>query len=148
MTRIALTSGEPAGVGPEICLAVTRETFDCELVCLGDRHLLAERAAQIGLSVTLHEYQPEAPRPHVPGELTVLHHPLSVASRAGVSNIWNVRYVLGLLDRAIDGALAGEFSALATAPVHKGVINDAGVDFRGHTEYLAARTKAPSPVML
>jgi len=148
LPRIALTSGEPAGIGPEICLAVARAPFDCELVCLGDRELLGARSRQLGLRIALRDYTAEAPQPHVPGTLTVLHHPLAAPSVAGEVNVANARYVLGLLDRAIDGALKKEFAALVTAPVHKAVINDAGVEFRGHTEYLAARTDSPLPVMM
>jgi 4-hydroxythreonine-4-phosphate dehydrogenase len=146
--RIALTSGEPAGIGPDICLAVAREAFDCELICLGDRQLLAERAAQIGLPVTLLDYQSDVMRPHIPGELTVLHHSLATPSTPGEPTVANAHYVLGLLDRAIEGTLSGEFAAIVTAPVHKGILNDAGIEFRGHTEYLAARTNAPLPIMM
>ena len=144
--RIALTSGEPAGVGPELCLAIASRPFDCELVCLGDRELLAQRARQMGLSVRLRPYD-GAPRPHEPGTLVLEHHPLPVPSTAGRLDIRNARYVTGLLERACDGALSGEFSAIVTAPVHKGVINDAGMPFTGHTEFFAERTGA-SPVML
>ena len=144
MIRIALTSGEPAGIGPEICLAVAREAFDCELVCLADRALLQSAFTPI----KLFDYNPATPRPHIPGELTILHLPLTVASTPGELNEANVPYVLALLDRAIEGALSNEFSAIVTAPVHKGIINDAGIPFTGHTEYLAARTGAPLPVMM
>jgi 4-hydroxythreonine-4-phosphate dehydrogenase len=146
--RIALTSGEPAGIGPELCLAIARRTSPCELVCLADRNLLAERARQLGWPITLREYDPGARGPHEPNTLTVLHQPLSTASQPGRLDRRNARYVLDLLDRAIDGASAGEFAAIVTAPVHKGVINDAGVAFTGHTEYLAQRTGASLPVML
>lgn len=145
---IALTSGEPAGIGPEICLAVAGGDFACQLVCLGDRDLLAQRAAQIGMAVTLRDYRQDEGGPHVPGELMVLHYPVQMPSVPGELNVANAHYVLGLLDRAIEGTLGNEFSALVTAPVHKGIINDAGVDFRGHTEYLAERTNAALPVMM
>jgi 4-hydroxythreonine-4-phosphate dehydrogenase len=129
-------------------LAAARQAFDCELICVGDRQLLAARAAQTGLNVVLQGYDANTPRRHVPGELSVLHYPLARASAPGVLNVENARYVLALLDRAIEGALAQEFSAIVTAPVHKGTINDAGIAFRGHTEYLATRTNAPLPVMM
>ena len=148
MPRIALSSGEPAGVGPELCLAAAREALDCELVVLGDRSLLASRAQQLGLPVSLHEYDARTSRAHAPGTLSVLHQPLATASVAGKLDVGNARYVLSLLDRAIAGAQSGEFAAIVTAPVHKGVINDAGVPFKGHTEYLAQRTGAPLPVMM
>jgi 4-hydroxythreonine-4-phosphate dehydrogenase len=146
--RIALTSGEPAGVGPELCLAIARQPGPHEIVCLADRNLLAERARQLGSRIELREYDPLVRQPHDPDTLTVLHQPLGTPSRAGQLDQRNARYVLGMLDRAIDGAVSGEFAAIVTAPVHKGVINDGGVAFTGHTEYLAQRTGAALPVML
>jgi 4-hydroxythreonine-4-phosphate dehydrogenase len=147
--RIALTSGEPAGVGPELCLAIAREALDCELVCLADRSLLAARAAALKLPVTLAEYDARAARSlHVPERLAVAHVPLGAPSTPGRLDRANGRYVLDLIDRAIDGAVAGEFDAIVTAPVQKSVINDAGIPFTGHTEYLAQRTRTPLPVMM
>jgi 4-hydroxythreonine-4-phosphate dehydrogenase len=151
--RIALTSGEPAGIGPELCLAIARTAVPCELVCLGDRGLLAERARQLGWHITLRDYGAthalhRTARPHEPNTLTVLHQPLGAPSKPGQLDKRNSRYVLGLLNRAIDGAVGGEFAAIVTAPVHKGVINDGGVTFTGHTEYLAERTGSALPVML
>src|SRR5262249_24901627 len=129
-------------------LAIARQRRSCELVCLADRDLLAERARQLGWPITLREYDPRVPSPREPNTLTVLHQPLATASKPGQLDERNARYVLGLLDRAIEGARNGEFAAMATAPVHKGVMNDAGIPFTGHTEYLAARTHSPLPVML
>jgi 4-hydroxythreonine-4-phosphate dehydrogenase len=120
---IALTSGEPAGVGPELCVRVARETHDAELVVIGDRSLLAG-----------------APR--------IEHVPLARPASAGKLDPANGRYVLAVLDRAIQGCLQGEFAAMVTAPVQKSVINDAGIAFTGHTEYLAARARAEQVVML
>ena len=158
--RVALTSGEPAGIGPELCVAIAQRELPCELVCLADRDLLASRAQQVGLPVTLRAYerpperrapqlrQPAPQAAHERGSLSVCHIPLAAASTAGQLEVRNARYVLALLDRAIQGALSGEFAAIVTAPVHKGVINDAGVAFTGHTEYLAERTGTPRPVMM
>jgi len=146
--RIALTSGEPAGVGPELCLALARRELPCELVCLGDRGLLSERASGLGWDIKLSPYDPARARVHVPGSLSVLHMPLASPSVAGRLDPANAPYVLGLIDRAVDGCLAGEFSALTTAPVQKSILMDAGFAFQGHTEYLAARAGAPRPVMM
>jgi 4-hydroxythreonine-4-phosphate dehydrogenase len=147
--RIALTSGEPAGVGPELCLALAGSDWPCELVCLADRTLLEERAQRLGLKVALQDYRrATAPAPNAAGTLAVAHHALAAPSSPGIPEPANAPYVLTLLDRAVDGALAGEFAAIVTAPVHKGVINDAGIAFSGHTEYLARRTGATRPVML
>lgn len=149
--RIALTSGEPAGIGPELCLALAQRELPCELVCLADATLLAERAQHLHLQLTLSSYAAgEARRaaPHAPGSLRIAHLPLAAPSVAGRLDPRNARYVLALLDRAVDGARGGEFDAIVTAPVHKGVINDAGIAFTGHTEYLAQRSGAARAVML
>ena len=146
--RLVLTSGEPAGIGPELCLAMTRQALPCELVCLADRDLLTERARELGWPITFRDYDPRASAPQELNTLTVLHQPLATASKPGQLDERNARYVLELLDRAIEGARSGEFGAMVTAPVHKGVINDAGIAFTGHTEYLAERTSSPLPVML
>ena len=141
---IAVTSGEPAGIGPDICLALARKRFTARIVVLGDREMLESRARQLGLRVRLSD----------PGEgltsnsIACLHVPLSTACRAGMLDRRNAPYVISLLDRAISGCKAGEFAALATAPVHKGVINDGGIPFIGHTEYLAERTGAAQVVMM
>ena len=131
---IAVTSGEPAGIGPELCAAVLADPhagpIHARLVLIGDRELLARAAGR--------------PLP----EDAVLHVPLAASSRPGRLDPANARYVLALLDAGIDGCLAGRFDALVTAPVHKGVINDAGIPFTGHTEYLAARCGAALPVMM
>ena len=148
MPRIALTSGEPAGVGPDLCLAIAREALDCDLVCLADRTLLAERSKALKLPITLREYDSAQSATHQRDELKVLHLPLGAPSTPGKLDKANARYVLNLLDRAIEGAQSGEFNAIVTAPVQKSVINDAGFPFTGHTEYLADRTRAPLPVMM
>ncbi len=149
--RIALTSGEPAGIGPELCLMLAGTQLPCELVCFGDAALLEERARQLRIPLTLATWQgagAAGARVHVPGTLRVAHHSLSVPCVAGRPDPANARYVLALLDRAVAATLAGEFDALVTAPVHKGIINDAGVAFTGHTEYLAERTHSSRPVMM
>lgn len=147
LPRIALTSGEPAGIGPDVCLGLAARQLDCSLVCLGDRELLAERARALGIQVELLPYE-RTSRHHTPGTLLVEHHPLRAAAVAGRLDTRNAPYVLGLLERACDGALGGEFAAIVTAPVHKGVINDAGFPFTGHTEFFAERTRTPRPVMM
>lgn len=143
---IALTSGEPAGIGPDICLARAHRSLRCRAVILGDRNLLAARAAQLGLDVRLREFEPEsAPAAN---ELEVLHVPLAAPVTAGRLAPANSAYVLALLDRAAAGCLNASFAAMVTAPVHKGTINDAGIAFTGHTEYLARLTATPRVVMM
>jgi len=147
--RLALTSGEPAGVGPDLCLELACAPLPCELVCLGDRELFAARAGQLGLKVKLRDYEPAQPvRAHTPGTLTVLHTPLVRAAEAGRLDPRNAASVLAMIDRAADGCLAREFAAMVTAPVQKSTLIEAGFAFTGHTEYLAQRCGAPLPVMM
>jgi 4-hydroxythreonine-4-phosphate dehydrogenase len=145
-SRIAVTAGEPAGIGPDLCLALARLELPCSLVILGSRQLLEERAQLLGLDLSLAPYQGPADAPE--SGVSLLDVPLAAPCIAGRLDAANASHVLALLDRATDGALAGEFDAIVTAPVQKSVINDAGVPFTGHTEYLAARTGAKLPVML
>ncbi len=147
--RIAVTSGEPAGVGPDLCLQLARGPLPCELICLGDRELLVARARQLSLKLNLWDYEPgQAVRPHTPGTLGVLHVPLATPAEAGKLDTRNSAAVLAMLDRAAQGCLSGEFAAMVTAPVQKSIIIEAGFAFTGHTEYLAQRCDAPLPVMM
>ena len=132
--RIALTTGEPAGIGPEIALRAAA-LADVPVTLLGDAALLEATARACGLGWPL-------------ARVAVEHVPLGFAVAPGRLDVRNARYVLDLLDRAIDGCLHGRFAALCTAPLQKSVINDAGVAFTGHTEYLQQRTAAPHVVML
>ncbi|WP_018413099.1 4-hydroxythreonine-4-phosphate dehydrogenase PdxA [Methyloversatilis thermotolerans] len=143
---IALTSGEPAGIGPELCAALAARQFAARIVVLGDAALIAERARSVGVPLRVREYR--AGQPAECGTLDVLHVPLARSAIAGRLDPLNAPYVLSLLDRARDGCLAGEFAAMVTAPLHKGVINDAGIPFTGHTEYLADTTGTPQVVMM
>ena len=145
---IAVTAGEPAGIGPDLCLALAGLDLPNRLVIVGSLALLAERARQMGADVELTNYQPGAPVAAVRGRLAVLDVPLGVPCLAGRLDPANAPHVLAMLDHAIDGAIRGEFAAIVTAPVQKSVIADSGVPFTGHTEYLAARTGAAHPVML
>jgi 4-hydroxythreonine-4-phosphate dehydrogenase len=147
--RIAVTSGEPAGVGPDLCLQLARGPLPCELICLGDRELLAARARQLSLKLNLWDYEPGQPvRPHTPGTLAVLHVPLAVPAEAARLDPRNAPAVLAMLDRAAQGCLTAEFAAMVTAPVQKSTIIEAGFGFTGHTEYLAQYCGAPLPVMM
>jgi 4-hydroxythreonine-4-phosphate dehydrogenase len=145
---LALTSGEPAGIGPDLCLQLAAETRTEAFVCLADRRLLEQRARQLKLSISLSNYERGAPIARAAGQLTVLHVPLPEPVQAGELRSGNAHQVLQLLDRAVDGCRAAEFAAIVTAPVQKSIINEAGVPFSGHTEYLAARCGVELPVML
>jgi 4-hydroxythreonine-4-phosphate dehydrogenase len=143
---IAVTSGEPAGIGPELCLRLAGQNFGARLVVLGDRTLLTERAKQLDLRLQLKEF--DAMSRQRGDVLDVLHLPLQAKSAAGKLNPANSPYVLALLDRALQGCLGGEFSAMVTAPVHKAIINEADFTFTGHTEYLAEKTATGHVVMM
>jgi 4-hydroxythreonine-4-phosphate dehydrogenase len=143
---IAVTSGEPAGIGPELCLRLVERSFAARIVVLADFFLMKSRAAALGFGGVLREWDPALPS--VPGTLDVRHLPLAAPSLAGQLDPANASYVLQLLDQALAGCRAGTFAAMVTAPVHKGVINAAGVPFTGHTEYLAEKTATPRVVMM
>lgn len=145
---LAVTAGEPAGIGPDLCLQLALRDDLQPFVVLCDKQLLQQRARQLGLSVVLHDYDPAQGTALPAGHLRVLHIPLAQPAVAGQLNPANSHYVLALLERAVQGCLSGEFSAMVTAPVHKGVINDAGIPFTGHTEFLAEKTDTPLVVMM
>jgi len=147
-TLLAVTAGEPAGIGADLCLQLAQLPQAVPFVVLSDKQLLQQRAAQLGVSVQLHDYDPQNISPTAAGHLRVLHLPLAQPAVAGLLNPANSPYVLALLSRAAQGCQSGEFSAMVTAPVHKGVINDAGIPFTGHTEYLAQLTGTKLVVMM
>jgi 4-hydroxythreonine-4-phosphate dehydrogenase len=134
LPRLAITTGEPAGIGPEISVAALAAPLPAAITLIGDAGLIAARAALL-----LHR---------VPETVEILHVPLAASSVAGTLDVRNARYVLATLDAAIDGCTAGRFDAVVTAPVQKSVINEAGVRFSGHTEYLAERTSTSQVVMM
>jgi 4-hydroxythreonine-4-phosphate dehydrogenase len=143
---VAITTGEPAGVGPELCGALRAVSERVRCVLIGDAGLIADRCAQAGFELRLQPYGKQPPSAR--DTLEVVDLALEVPSRAGHLDAANGGYVLRLIDRALAGCLSGEFAAMVTAPVHKGVINDAGIPFTGHTEYLAERTGTERVVMM
>jgi len=147
--RLILTCGEPAGIGPDLCIDIAGRAWPCELVVAGDTEVLQARAQQLQKTLTISPYAAGmAPALHRAGTLRVLQVPVAAKVRPGQLDRANARHVLQLLDRAIDGCISGEFAAMVTAPVQKSVINDAGIKFSGHTEYLAERTGGAHPVMM
>lgn len=149
MKTVIVTSGEPAGIGPDIALALAHTAFDAAVVVAGDIHLLRRRAAQLGLAVSLVEAGDGAPRRHAgDGRLAVRHVALKAPVADGQLEPRNANYVLALLDGAVDGCMAGRFSALVTGPVSKAAVIRAGANFSGHTEYLAARAGAHGVMLL
>lgn len=147
--RIVITPGEPAGIGPELVVQLAQRDWPMELVICADPQLLADRASTLGLPLTLLPYDANQPaQPQQARTLTVLPVALRAPVVAGQLSVANGGYVVDTLARACDGCLSGEFAALVTGPVHKGVINDAGVPFTGHTEFFEARSGTAKVVMM
>lgn len=142
--KLAYTIGEPAGIGADIILQTAVQQPLADVVCLADKELLKLRAEQLGLDVELLPAHSNAKA----GQLSVEHLPLAKPAVCGVPSTENVAAVLTMLDTAIDGCRTGRYAAMVTGPLHKGIINDAGIAFSGHTEYLAERCQAPLPVMM
>lgn len=145
---LALTTGEPAGIGPDLCVQIAQQSLACKLVVIADRALLQMRAQQLKLPLNLIDVSATTPSPHEAGSLQVLHVPLTEPALPGVLNPANAPYVLTMLNHAVEGCQTGRFDGMVTAPVHKGVINDAGIPFTGHTEYLAELTHSSVVMML
>ncbi|MEM1190972.1 MAG: 4-hydroxythreonine-4-phosphate dehydrogenase PdxA [Pseudomonadota bacterium] len=152
--RIAVSAGEPAGIGPDIVLAAAGRDWNADLVVIADRDMLDRRAEELGLKVSLAGYHPRHPQEsdaaarESGASFQVLHCPLSASVNPGVGDARNADGVLAALRRATEGCENGEFSAMVTAPVNKAVIADSGVPFSGHTEFLAELTGTPKVVML
>ena len=146
--RIALTPGEPAGIGPDLCVQLAQLELDCQLVAIANAQLLQQRAALLNLPLEIRIFDPELPHTkHCPGQIAVLPIDLPAPATPGRLDTSNSGYVLETIRQATLGCLAGAFAAMVTGPVHKGVINDAGIPFSGHTEYIAELTGG-MPVMM
>ena len=145
LATLALTAGEPAGIGPDLCILLAQSAIDYRLVVIADPQVLAERAGLLGLPF---DYQLWPSDNSAATGLYLLPVTAPAAVTPGRLDTNNAVYVIETLARAADGCLAGEFDALVTGPVHKGVINQAGINFTGHTEYLATRCQAPQVVMM
>ena len=147
--KIAVTPGEPAGIGPELLIQSVQQGCPHELVAFADPDLLQQRADLLGLPLKLRLFdQHQPPSPLKPGEICVFPIALDQPCVAGELNIHNSIYVLACLDAAIDACISNHCHAIATGPVQKSVINDAGIAFSGHTEYLAQKTNTETVVMM
>ncbi len=147
--RIVVTAGEPAGIGPDLVLALSKEDWAHQIVVCADKNMLLERAKMLGIDVQLFDYNPEeAPKVQKAGTLIVDHVEIAENAIAGQLNEANGHYVLKTLERAALGCMNDEFDAIVTGPVHKGVINRAGVAFSGHTEFFAEKSNTPLVVMM
>ena len=154
LPRIAITAGEPAGIGPDLCALLAHKSLNAQIVVIADSGLLQERAAQIKVPLHIVPFAESTVQPHAGnGTLTVLHHAASRAVSPGKLDKHNSQYVLETLKTAALGCMTDQnqkrlFDAMVTAPVHKGVINDAGIAFSGHTEFLAELTGTEQVVMM
>ncbi len=146
--RIVVTSGEPAGIGPDACVDLAQDEWNADIVVAGDAGLLAATARDLSVPLNIERYDSSRRSVHRPGTLKVMHVAAARPVIAGQPDPRNAAYVIDMLDRACDGCTNGEFAAMVTAPVQKSTLMDAGYAFTGHTEYLAARTRAALPVML
>jgi 4-hydroxythreonine-4-phosphate dehydrogenase len=147
---LIVTAGEPAGIGPELCLTLARENLPCNVIVLSDPNLLRSRAEMLGADVTIKEIGADdtGKVSARPGELFVIAQPFPVTPECGRLDPANAAALLDGLRLAIRGCLDGRFAGLVTAPLQKSVINDAGIAFTGHTEFLARETNSKLPVML
>ncbi len=149
LPRILVTAGEPAGIGPDLCLQLAGPQSGCEIVVIADANLLRERAQKLDISVDIITITPtQLPGPTQSQQLKVWHVPLADTCLAGSLNTNNAAYVLETLDIACDACLSGAAHAMVTAPVHKAIINEAGTRFSGHTEYLQQRCQKDKVVMM
>ena len=145
--RLLLTTGEPAGIGPDLCIQIAQKPLPCDLTVIGDPELLEARAARLGLRLRIEIQDTEASREQRPGILRVWPAARVADRTPGRLNPANAAYVLDTIAAGARACLEGRYGALVTAPVHKGVINQAGFPFTGHTEYIAGLTGG-EPVML
>jgi len=167
LAPLVVTAGEPSGIGPDLCVQLVTAAegalrssgvstgvplagapSDLPLVVIADKNLLRQRADQLGIALQLRDFVAGQAIVSEPGTLPVIHVPLIAPCRAGELDVANSAYVLATLRRAVQGCQTGEFSGMVTAPVHKGIINDAGIPFTGHTEFLAELTNTKLVVMM
>ena len=146
--RLAITPGEPSGIGPDLLIQLVQKPQDFELIAYADPELLEQRAALLGLPLVLRTVTPNHPQPLNAGELAVRPIAVKAPVTPGTLNPTNASYVLETLSTALAGCQANDCHAMITGPVHKGVINDAGISFSGHTEFLADKTLTPKVVMM
>lgn len=147
--RIVITAGEPAGIGPDICIDIAQHAFSCELIVIADPNLLKQRAELLGVDISLEPVDLTLPpRPSIKNVIRYLPVTLATACVSGELTSLNAQYVLDGLQIALDGCLNKQFDAVVTAPVHKGVINDASVSFTGHTEFFADGAGVEQVVMM
>lgn len=148
MQPLAITAGEPAGIGPDLCIQLAQQGFSEPVVLVCAPSVLTERAEALGLPVKIKQWQPGMSAISQPGEVFVYPVSLGGQVKPGELSTDNADYVLETLTTAAEGCMDGLFSGMVTAPVHKGIINDAGIEFTGHTEFLQALCGVERVVMM
>ena len=147
--NIAVTAGEPAGIGVDLCVMLAQHNLPANITVIADKDALLARAKLLKLPLNVTDYKTSCVTPHIKNQpLQVLHIPTAVKVEAGTLNKKNSQYVIQSLKAAVDGCLDNRFDAVVTAPVHKGIINDAGIAFTGHTELFAEHTQTNQVVMM
>ncbi len=149
VNSLVITAGEPSGIGPDLVLQLAKQQWPLQLVICSDKNLLAARAKLLNQAITFIDYDASKPATaSQAGELTIAHLPVQEPVQPGKLNKNNAQFVLDTLAFASRGCLSGEFAAVVTAPVHKGIINDAGITFSGHTEFFAEQADVDLVVMM
>ena len=148
LPRIIITTGEPAGIGPDITVQIAQQNINADIVAIGDPDLLQGRASVLGLPLSLNEFDDAHKQKHIAKSLRIIPVKTEVPAIAGHLDSHNAEYVLALLKTACTACLDNEFDAMVTAPVQKSIINDAGFTFSGHTEFLAGLCHQATPVMM
>jgi len=148
LPRLAVTAGEPAGIGPELLIRLAATPLTASLVAITDRQLLERAATRCGVTIELTDDDGSAQTERRPGSLRLRHTPLAITEVPGQPDPRNARHVLDALDEAADGCMTGRYDAVVTAPLQKSSINDAGIRFSGHTEFFAERAHAEVVMML
>lgn len=149
LSKIAITPGEPGGIGPDITVQVAQLEWDAQLIIIADKSMMLERAKVLNLPLTLVDFDNTKPSiKHIPGQLYIINVPLAEPAKAGHLNEANGRYVVETLTLASQGNLDNIYDAIVTGPVQKGIINQAGIPFSGHTEFFAGHSNTSDVVML
>lgn len=149
LPRIAITAGEPAGIGPDIIIGALQKDYSARITIIGDADVIRARSDQLDTKLVVETIQPDKISPiHRPGHASVMDLRCTGAVVPGKLDQKNVTQVLNSVNIATDACLAGKFDAMVTAPVHKAIINQAGINFSGHTEWIAERAGVSQPVMM
>ncbi len=148
LPRIAVTPGEPAGVGPDLMVELAQQQWDAQIVVYADAEMMLQRAQQLRHKIKMLPYTAGMDYIQKPGEMIIHHIPVATIVEPGKLDVENGAYVVETLRMACDQNIQGDFDAVVTGPVHKGTINKAGVSFSGHTEFFAQQSNTADVVMM